>query len=63
MNTATQVTEIVVDDPVTGLPVHIAIYKDNATGGMFGVDSSFVSQMDLDDCVYSPFNAQPTQVD
>lgn len=63
MNTAIQVTEIVVKDPDTGYPVHVAIYKDTATGGMFGVDSSYVSHLEDDEFVYSPFNAQPTQVD
>lgn len=46
------VTEITVIDPDTNLPVEVTIIKENA-GGMFGVDSSFLS--DTDEPIISPF--------
>ena len=51
--TANFVTEIVVTDPDTRLPVHVSIYKEEG-GGMFGVDSSsFIENTEED--VHSPF--------
>lgn len=50
---AKYVDEIHVDDPDTGLPVHVAIYKME-TGGMVGIDSSFLENTDLD--VFSPYD-------
>lgn len=46
------VSEIVVTDPDSKLPVHVSIYKEEG-GGMFGVDSSYV-EGDVDEIV-SPF--------
>jgi hypothetical protein len=50
--TAQFVSEVVVTDPDTKLPVHVAIYKEEH-GGMFGVDSSFLENTDKK--VVSPF--------
>lgn len=47
------VDEVNMTDPDTKLPVHIAIYKME-TGGMVGIDSSFLENTDLP--VYSPFD-------
>jgi len=46
------VTEVEIIDPDSKLPVHVAIYKEEA-GGMFGVDSSFLSN--TDEPMHSPF--------
>lgn len=48
-----QVTVITVTDPDTNLPVDITILKLE-TGGMIGVDSSFLEN--TDEKVYSPFD-------
>jgi len=50
-----QIAEITVIDPDSQLPVEVAIIKLE-TGGMIGVDSSFLSQMDEEDYIYSPFD-------
>ena len=47
--TATFVKEVEVIDPDTNAPVKIAIYKHDSTGGMFGVDASFIEQNFEDD--------------
>ena len=46
------ITEIEVIDPDSHAPVHVAIFKEDA-GGMFGVDSSFLTN--TDEPVHSPF--------
>lgn len=38
------ITEITVIDPDSNAPVDVCIYKDTGSGGMFGIDSSFVVQ-------------------
>ena len=40
---AKQVTVVEIQDPDTGLPVHLAVYKEES-GGMVGVDASYVEQ-------------------
>jgi hypothetical protein len=49
MNTAKFVTEVIVKDPDTKLPVSLAVYKHNESGGMFAVDASFIDQTFADD--------------
>jgi len=56
---ATFVTEITVIDPDSKGEVAIAIYKHDVSGGMFGVDSSFIEQNFEDDekpTIADPFN-------
>ena len=47
------IKEITVDDPDSNAPVEIIIYK-LSTGGMVGIDSSFLSN--TDEPVYSPYD-------
>lgn len=47
------IDELEVTDPDSGLPVHITIVKME-TGGMVGVDSSFLDNTDLP--VFSPYD-------
>lgn len=58
MNKAYFVTEITVIDPDTNAPVELAIYKDGQSGGMFGVDSSYIITLADDDPVNNPFNGE-----
>lgn len=56
---ATFVTEVKVIDPDSKGEVGIAIYKHDHSGGMFGVDSSFIEQNFEDDenpIIADPFN-------
>ena len=53
MKSAKYITEITVTDPHTNAPVEVAIYKDMQSGGMFGVDASFIL---TDEPVYEPFD-------
>lgn len=46
------VTTISVIDPDSHLPVEVVIYKDVKSGGIFGVDASFV---ETEEPVYCPF--------
>ena len=48
------ITEITVFDPDSQMFVEVAIYKDPVSGGIFGVDSSFLANTDED--VVSPFS-------
>jgi hypothetical protein len=48
MNNSKFVTEISVTDPDTNNVIDIAIYK-HENGGMFGVDSSYITQVLGDD--------------
>ena len=57
----TSVTQITVTDPDTKLGVDVSIFKDAESGGMFGVDSSFLSN--TDEPVYNPFTGRHTPVD
>ncbi len=58
MKKADFVTEVVVTDPDTNAPVHVAIYKDRNSTGMFGVDSSYIITLSEDDPVVEPFNGE-----
>lgn len=56
MPRAVFVTEVEVTDPESQAPVMVSIYKDEVSGAMFGVDSSFVERMSDEDKVIEPFN-------
>lgn len=43
--TAKFIKEISVTDPDTGNEINVAIYKELESGGMFGVDSSYVEDV------------------
>ena len=49
-------------DPDTGGDVQVEIYKDTQSGGMFGIDASYVDQVLADDegnaNMISPFNSE-----
>jgi hypothetical protein len=51
---AVYVETIEVTDPDSGGQVSVDIFKDPESGGMFGVDSSFLEQ--VENKVPSPFN-------
>jgi len=53
------ITEVSVLDPDSQHTIQVAIYKDLASGAMFGLDSSFVEQVDPDS-IPSPFNKDGT---
>tara|TARA_Y100000996_G_C22492631_1_gene630876 strand:+ start:871 stop:1080 length:210 start_codon:yes stop_codon:yes gene_type:complete len=44
MSKAISVTEVTVIDPQSGGDVQVSIFKDPDSGGMFGIDSSFLEQ-------------------
>lgn len=49
------IKNIVVTDPDTGLEVELCIYKDMSTEGIFGVDASYIEQMEPE-TINSPFS-------
>lgn len=49
MNTAKFTEEITVTDPDSNAPVELSVFKHEASGGMFAVDSSFLEQCFEDD--------------
>lgn len=51
----TFVSEVSEQDPDSGGVVHVELWKDNNSGGIFGVDSSFLEQVDE---FYNPFNGE-----
>lgn len=46
---AIYISDITVIDPDTGLDVDVSIYKNTTTGGMFGVDTSYIVHNDSGD--------------
>lgn len=44
MNKAHFIEEITTKDPDTGGEVQVSLFKDEASGGIFGIDSSFIEQ-------------------
>lgn len=50
------VQEVVVNDPDTQAPVEVALYKDQSSGGIFGVDCSYLQTLSEEDPVIEPFN-------
>lgn len=51
------ISDVTVIDPETKLPVQVSIYKDLATGGVFGVDTSYVTcKLEDGDTVHSVFD-------
>jgi len=61
MTTAKFVTEVIVTDPDSKLPVEVSIYK-HQNGGLFGLDSSFIDQTFEEDepIVYDIFEDHTT---
>lgn len=61
-HTAKFVDEIFVIDPDTNGEVAVSLFKDPVSGGIFGIDSSFIDSVteDYEDSVppafYEPFN-------
>ena len=54
----TYISEHCVDDPDYPdgeAPVHMEVYKDNVSGGIFAIDSSFIEQCDE---FYNPFSGE-----
>lgn len=47
--TATFIQEVTITDPETNAPVTVSMYKHDITGGIFGIDSSFIEQNFEDD--------------
>ena len=62
MKSANFVTEVTVIDPESHAPVEVAIYKDCASGAMFGVDSSYLGELSENDAVLEPFNGSKVQL-
>lgn len=61
MTNAFFVETITVTDPDTNAPVEMEVYKDEASGGLFAIDSSYLSQVvgssdHAKDEIPSPFN-------
>jgi len=52
------VAEVTVMDPASHAPVEISLYKDEQSGGMFGVDSSYLITLSDTDTVIEPFNGE-----
>lgn len=50
--------EELVMDPDTKEPVTVAFFKDESSGGIFAIDSSFIEQLDEPPIVIEPFNGQ-----
>lgn len=58
MQHAIYVCENTVIDPITQAPVEVAIYKDMDSGGLFGIDSSYLLTLNFADPISSPFNGK-----
>jgi len=54
------IREIEVKDPDTGGVVEVELWKDSESGGIFGIDSSFLDQ--VRDEILSPFNQKTVLV-
>lgn len=59
MNTAKFLIETKTIDPDTGGDVHVSMFKHEQSGGIFGIDSSFITETfddDEDVIIADPFN-------
>ena len=56
MKTAKFIKTVSIYDEDSGAYVDMEVYKDNASGAMFGIDASFVLTLDDDAPVLEPFN-------
>lgn len=58
--TYTFIKTVTVPDPDTDGDVEVEIWKDNTSGGIMGIDASF-----LDQCpeFYNPFNGEQNNID
>lgn len=59
MNTAKFINEVTVVDPDSMAEVEVSMFKHNESGGIFGVDSSYLDQCfekDIDPVIPDPFN-------
>jgi hypothetical protein len=54
MNKATFFTEVKVTDPHSKAPVNVSMFRDEASGGLFGVDSSYFETFEDDAPVIVP---------
>jgi len=66
MNGAIFINEVTINDPSSLLDVQVSMFKDIKSGGMFGVDSSFIEQnFDEDEpvIVIEPINGQKVMLD
>lgn len=61
-NKADWVKTVSVTDPDSELPVEVDIYKDRDSGGLFGVDGSYLVTLSDDDPVSNPFNGNDIQL-
>ena len=55
MTNANFIETITVIDPDTNAPVELEVYKDEQSGGLFAIDSSYLDQV-VDNEIPSPFN-------
>ena len=55
----TYVAEVFVTDPDSEEEICVEIWKDNDSGGMFGLESSFTEQCDN---FYNPFNGDEEEI-
>lgn len=56
------VDSVTVIDPDSDAPVEVELYKDQVSGGIFGVDSSYVVTLEDDEPVFSPFDGIPVLI-
>lgn len=49
----TYIQEVFVTDPDSQGDVHLEVWKDNESGGIFAIDASFLEQLNE---FYNPFN-------
>lgn len=59
MNTAKFITEVTVIDPDSMGEVEVSMFKHNESGGIFGVDSSYLEDCfedDIDPTIPDPLN-------
>ena len=56
----TYITEICVTDPDSEGDVHCEVWKDNNSGSIFAIDSSFLEQVDH---FYNPINGEYQETD
>ena len=59
MRKYTYIHELCVNDPDTDEPVHIEVWKDNNSGGVFAIEATYLDQIDE---FYNPFNGECERV-
>ena len=63
MKTTKFIKTVSIYDKDVGAYVDMEVYKDNTSGAMFAIDSSYIDTLEDDEPVLEPFNGTKVTID